>query len=1069
MRKITMLLVFLLFAGLQVVLAQKSITGTVTGSADNLSLTGVTVLVKGTTTGSLTDLDGKYSIQVPSNQSILQFSFIGFTTQEVIVGTQTVVNLTMKEAMLQMDEVVVTALGIKRSVKALSYSSNEVKGDDFVKAPDINVMNTLQGKIAGVDINISGTGTAGSSIVTIRGNTSISRDNNPLYVVDGVPIARNSSSTGGRDLGDALTTINPNDIETMSILKGAAATALYGSRASNGVILITTKSGTKVKGIGISYSGSFGTETYVDPFKGRQKEYGNGGSNGDNSDLYLSIWNAETHRMWGPKYDGRDLGLFFNNDPNLPMTYSYKEDHWDQFMRTGTTAQNNFAFTGGSETQKLRFSVSDLRYAAPIPNSDMNRQTVNLSTNSKFGKKITLDARINYSTSKSKNRVNPYTYIHDMMLIPTSLPIEWLKGPTSKLGALANGWILPWSTNDYYFNPYWMAYQDSQNDQRNRISANGSLRYDITPWLFATARAGIESTTLKNTRITAYGNLRSAVVGTGQVDETTAVTSEINLDYSLVFNKKFGKIDVTAMGGGSSTRSKYNMDGLSGNNLLIPFYHVITNAGQLYTSVDFSQSGINSLYGSAEVSYNDFVYLTATGRNDWFSTLAAGNNSIFYPSVGLSYVFSNQFKLPSWMSFGKLRASYAAVGGGSSAYSTKIGNSFDAIGYMGTPTIALPGNISNPNLQPYMTREYEVGADLRFFKNRIAIDYAYYDKKTTNDIVNITLPNTTGYGSASVNLGAISNKGHEIMLTLVPVAGDLRWEMNIVYSHNTGKILDLGGVSEVNVQSNTLVGGGVDVKQIVGQAPYALFGYTQKYVDGQACWERITFNYNGQDHLSWRPVRDAAKTFLGSGINPNAASFTTTFTWKGISLSAMIDGKWGAKVIYVNEQDMIERGQSVQTLPGRDGGLFLEGVYNTGTSASPVWTDISTATGYTINANPAANIPSPVPVAGNEIPYHVKSFEYFYREYMTKRIADMVVFDASYAKFRQVTIGYTLPQSFLKGLPFQSVNLSLVGRNLFDLYNDLPNGDPSTGGAIGINNIVLPSSRTYTLNLNINF
>jgi outer membrane receptor protein involved in Fe transport len=231
------------------------------------------------------------------------------------------------------------------------------------------------------------------------------------------------------------------------------------------------------------------------------------------------------------------------------------------------------------------------------------------------------------------------------------------------------------------------------------------------------------------------------------------------------------------MAGGSSTRSYYNKDGIRGDALLIPFYHVVTNAGQLYTSVGLSQSGINSLYGSAEVSYKDFVYLTGTGRNDWFSTLAPANNSIFYPSVGLSYVFSNQFKLPEFFSFGKFRASYAEVGGGSSAYSTKIGYSFDATGYLGTPLLSLPGSIANPNLLPYQTREYETGVDLRFFKNRIGIDYAYYDKKTTNDIVGVSLPQTSGYGSATVNLGAISNKGHELMLTLVPVTGKIHWEM----------------------------------------------------------------------------------------------------------------------------------------------------------------------------------------------------------------------------------------------------------------------------------------------------
>jgi TonB-linked SusC/RagA family outer membrane protein len=1040
----------------------------VTGSADNLPLAGVTILVKGTTVGNTSDADGRYSIQVPDNQATLQFSFVGFSPQEIAVGTQTVINITLVESMRAIDEVVVTALGIKRQVKALSYSATEVKGDDFRKAPDINLMNSLQGKIAGVDINIGGTGAAGSSRVTIRGNTSISRDNNPLYVIDGVPITRASSSIGGRDLGDALTTLNPNDIETMSILKGAAATALYGSRASNGVILITTKSGTSQRGIGVTYNGSFGIENYGDPYRGRQTLYGNSGSNGDNSDVYQTTWNQEVHRNWGPKYDGRDLGIFWNDNPDLPLKYEYMENHWDEFMRSGSTMTNDFSFNGGSQTQRFRLSLSDLRYQAPVPNSSMNRQTATLTVDSKFAKRITVEGRLSYSTSRSKNRPVPARYIQMLSLIPTSWDINWLKGETDKYGAKADGWMLPFSTNDYYQNPFWSAYQDSQNDRRDRISASGNIRIDITPWLFATGRIGMENSSVKVTNIDAYGFLRGNVAGTGAVEEYTTSDIQTNMDYSLIFNKKFGEINVNIMGGGSATRSQYNRDGIRGDQLLIPFYHVVTNAGQLYTSVSYSQSGINSLYGSAELSYRDLVYFTATGRNDFFSTLAPANNSIFYPSIGVSYLLSNQFKLPEWFSFTKLRASYAEVGGGSSPYSTKISYNFDATGYMGTPLLSLPNSIANPNLQPYQTREYEAGFDIRFFKNRIGIDYAYYDKKTTNDIVNVTLPSSSGYNSATVNLGAISNKGHELMLTLVPVSGKIQWEINMAYSHNIGKILDLGGVSEVNAGS-VGIGGGIDVKQIVGSRPYAIYGYTQKHVEGQPLWERWSFNYNGQPHQSWRPARDPQKTLLGYGVHPNTGSISTSIGWKGLNLAFMVDGKWGAKVAFEAEQEMVERGQSISTLPGRDGGLFLQGVYNAGTAEAPVYEDISTAEGYTINANAAANLPEPVVVAGNEIPYHVKHFENYYREGYVKRVSEMVVFDASYAKFRQVTIGYNIPRTLLGSLPVQAVNVSAVARNLFDIYNKLPNGDPATGGPTGINYRALPSSRTFTFNLTVNF
>lgn len=306
------------------------------------------------------------------------------------------------------------------------------------------------------------------------------------------------------------------------------------------------------------------------------------------------------------------------------------------------------------------------------------------------------------------------------------------------------------------------------------------------------------------------------------------------------------------------------------------------------------------------------------------------------------------------------------------------------------------------------------------------------------------------------------------MLTLVPISGKVSLEFNIAYSYNMGKILDLGGVSEVSA-GNVSIGGGIDVKQIVGERPYALFGYTQKKIDGKPVWEKWTFNYAGQAHQSWRPARDPQKTLLGYGTHPNSASLTATLKWKGLSLSAVVDGKWGATVAFQAEQEMVERGMATSTLPGRDGSLFLEGVYNSGTSAEPVWSDVSTATGYTINANPANNLPNPITVAGNEIPYHVKHFENYYREGFTKRVCEMVVFDADYAKFRQFTLGYNIPKTLYKTLPVQNLNVSIVGRNLFDIVNHLPNGDPATGGATGINYRALPSTRSFTLNINANF
>ena len=1056
------------------------VSGTVT-DGEGEPLIGASVQMKGTTTGIITDVNGKFTLNVPNRNAILVFSYVGFTAKEVTVGSQTTINVTLAEGM-EIEEVVVTALGIKRQTKALSYSATEMKGDDLANTPELNVMNSLQGLVAGVDINSLGTGAAGSSSVTIRGNTSISRDNNPMYVIDGVPIMRNSlTNQNGRDLGDALTTLNPNDIESLNVLKGAAATALYGSRASNGVILITTKSGgVASRGLGISYNGSFGYESYVNPYtKARQTLYGNSGANGDNTSSYLSQWNAETHRDWGPRFDGRNLTtlqgntLYWNNEQDKPLVYEFQEDHWKQFMRSGYTANNSVGLQGGSGNQRYRVSISDMRYSSPVPNSNMNRQTVSFSTNSKIGKIVQFNGRINYSTAQTNNRPNPSRYVSLMNIIPTNIPIIWMRGDPNKYGANPNGdgKMLAFSTNDYYQNPYWSAYQDLQEDKRDRLAVNGDLRIEITPWLFATGRMGFETQTIRNEDIEADGFLRGNNNGRGRIRQYTELSREFNADWSIVFNKGFGKIDVSAFVGGGMTRNYFNRDGLQGDGMVIEYWNVITNANIITTYVAQTKSGINSLYGNAEISYNNMVYLTVTGRNDWFSALnPAVKNYIFYPSVGLSYLMSQHLKLPAWWNFAKLRASYAETGGGGSAYSTKLSYDIDSRGYLGNPYITIPERLENPALMPYNTREYEAGIDFRFLNNRISIDYAYYDKKNINDIVSVTVPQTTGYGNARVNLGSIGNKGHELTLSLIPVqTKNLQWSFNIQYAHNKGEILSLGDVSEVN-QSSQGVGGGIDIKHIVGKQPYAVYGYKQRVENGRPVWERYQMQTaDGQPYNVWYPTRKADKEFLGYGINPNAGSISTSVKWKNITVSAMIDAKWGGIMIYGAEDQMIQRGTSKQTLPGRDGGLFIDGIYNSGTAQNPVWTDVKDAPSYQLKASAANFLSRDITVQGNEMPYEQKFFEQYYRYGQATRLSDMLVFDASYVKFRQISVNYSIPRSALTNFPIQSASVSLVARNLFDIYNKLPGGDPSINSGNGVNNNLLPSLRTFTLNLNVNF
>jgi TonB-linked SusC/RagA family outer membrane protein len=1000
---------------------------------------GANVVERGTSNGTVTDLDGNFKLSVSPNATII-ISSIGYLTQQLNVGTSaTNFKIKLLEDKQQLEEVVVTALGIKRQTKALTYAAAEVKGDDLTKSSDVNVMNALSGKIAGVDISTLGTGIAGSSQVLIRGNTTINRDNNPMYVVDGIQVNRSSLSANSRDFGDVLNSINSDDIESISVLKGAAATALYGSQAANGVVLITTKKGSNRAGqaIGITYNGSYGFQQYVNPFRNRQTTYGVG-IEATKPDVAVNGWGYNAHQEWGAKYDGSPA-FYPDNTTPVPWGYSYHALPWDTFTRDGLFTTNSLGLSGGSEKQNYRLSISDMRQQSPLPNSDMNRQTISLNTSTDLGSRVHIDSKIEYSTMHVKNRPNTQSYVWTLGHMPTMWDINWARGATSKIGANANGNMLPWSTNEYYHNPYWASYQNESADDRDRINAFLSGRVTITDWLYATGRLGVDLNVLKARAVESYGATQFSQ-GTGSVDEFTVKDVRWNADYSLVFNKDFSDFNVNAMFGGSSTQNTSNRDGITGTKLTIPYYHQVTNASVLATNVAYSKSGINSLYGSVEFSYKNFIYLNATGRDDWFSSLSPANNSIFYPSVGLSYIFSQNFKLPSWITFGKLRASYAQVGGGANPYMTKFGYTSNALGYAGYPLLSLPNTIPKADLMPYETREYEGGIDVRLFDNRISFDYAYYDKLTKNDIVSVSIPVSTGYTNATVNLGEMSNKGHEFSLTIVPVKSSrLVWNLTFTYTHNTSKVLDLGGVNELQV-SGYSDAANVTSKQIVGQPFSSIVGYAQDVdpVSGQPVW------YWNASRGIWFPQKTEAPQILGSGVHPNMGSISTSLSYKGVTLSAMIEAKWGAKVFSYTEWDMTARGHSQRTVEYRETGIPVEGVYK----------------------NDAGQY---VPLDHDtNIPYAKNNFENYYR-YGMGDLVSYNVFDASYVKMRQLSIAYSIPKTFLKKVFIQNARLTLAGQNLFDIINHLPNGDASTLNNNGLERFALPATRSYSLNINLSF
>jgi len=1014
---------------------ERTVTGTVTGEGD--ALPGVNVLLQGTTTGTVTDIDGKYSIQVTGNNPVLSFSSIGFTSQNVEVGNRSVVDVSLEVDVQQLGEVVVTALGIEKEKKALGYSVTELQGEDFVQAREVNLGDALAGKVAGVNVSNIGSGVAGSSRVIIRGNTSLAGNNQPLYIIDGVPIDNTQMGAagmwGGQDWGDGLNSLNPDDIASISVLKGNTAAALYGSRASNGVIVITTKKGTARKGIGVEINSNFTVENYVNTYD-FQNEYGHGTRIEKPSTVDEALDNGGSG--WGAKLDGSPVVQFDGEQ----RPYSYSGDNFDKYYRTGSTLTNTIALTGGSDKQTFRFSASDLRQEAITPNSGMNRQNLTLSTNANWVEKLTLSAKVQYVREDVNNRARlsdaPGNGNYTLSVLPPSINVNDLRGTTPKLGALEDGTELPYSSNTFSQNPWWAAYQFDTDDIRNRIITSNMLRYDITDWLYVHGRIGLD---WYNTRRTAIEPFGTRYKPRGSITELNRTISEVNMEFMVGADKTFGEFGLNAFFGGNRMKRSDETLGGNANNFNIPFFHTLSNGANQSVTYGLSEKGINSLYGSVELSYGNFIFLSATGRNDWFSTLNPESNSIFYPSIGGSFVFSDATEMPSWLSFGKVRASWAQVGGDTDPYQTALTYQLVGQGHLGAALERIAqGSIPNPDLKPLTVSETEVGFDVRLFDNRLGIDYAYYTRKTEDDILNASVSQSTGYGSATVNVGELTNQGHELLITATPITGALRWDVTFNFAYNKNEVKQLVGDQKVfqaqEARSRNAFAQHrieyVDEEGNLVQGGYsAIVGYTHKMIDGQ-----LVYTEDGY------PVQSDDLRVLGFGVHPYTTGLTNTFAWRGFNLSFLVDMKFGGDLYSGTNASTVGSGMHKMTLQGRDGegitvsGVDEEGVANTWTIA----------------------------------PENLQDYWGRYND-----IADYFVEDASFIKLRQFTFGYNFPGTLLERTPFTSASLSVVGRNLWLIHSNVDNVDPEStynaSNGQGLEWFGVPQTRSFGVNLNLKF
>ncbi len=1069
-------------------MAQRNITGKVVADETGEPLTGVNVSVKKTGKMVTSNGDGSFSIDA-ANDDVLVLSIAGYKPLEVKANENLAVVKLAKD-IKDLNEVVVTALGIKKEKKRLGYAIQEVKGEDLTVARETNVVNQLAGKVAGVTVVSSPSGIGGSARVSIRGERSVDLNKNqPLYVIDGVPVSNAITGASGRgnlevDFGNGASFINPDDIESMSVLKGPAASALYGSRAANGVILIKTKSGRKQKGIGVEVSTN---ATFETPLKlpEYQTVYGQGNGSGG-AFAFVNGGGGGladgTDEGWGPAFNGQSypqynsprtlngqLIPFTGGDLNAPAgsiitatPWVADKDNLKNFLETGNTYTTNVALVGGNKDGDFRLSYTNLNQKGIVPNTDLKRNTFSVSGGYNLTDKLSVKTFVSYIKSESDNRPSiSYGTESIMYLFNCWLPASVRVSDMKRLWqpGLENQKQYSWNYN-YHDNPYLTVMANTNGQYYDRIIGNIILKYDITKWLNVQVRTATDWSNERREYRRAFSTQRFPF---GQYRETGIVNEERNTDFLVSANKNINdNFSFTATLGGNQMRQTSRFKEDVAGQLNIPGIYSLNNS-RIALVVEQSNVAkrINSLYGSAGVSYKNKIFLDFTGRNDWSSALtlpenlkAFGNevNSYFYSSVSLSAVLSDLVQLPKVISFAKLRASFAQVGNDTDPFAfTQTYNRSEPFGAY--QIYGETNSLANLNLKPEISSAYEFGTDIRFFGGRLGIDFTYYQSRTKNQILNIPLSGTSGYDTRKINAGLIKNNGVEIILNGSPFKKkNFTWDAFVNFSSNRSKVLELSdGLTNYVMASRR-----VSVEARVGERMGDLYGIGFARVqntDPNAPYYDATGQYVGQMVFgaNGRPIATTNRIKLGN-YNPDwLMGIGNSFNYKGIRISFLFDIRSGGELY-----------SETQTV-GREGGIITE-------------TLEGRADGYDLNKPGNGVIGQGVVFAnGTSGAISVNTKKVTAREWHTawtggRSIAEGVMYDASFIKLREVQIGYTIPDKIFGKIPVRGVTISLVGRNLF-LWDKVPHVDPenmsySGGTALpGIEYMSLPTTRSYGVNL----
>jgi TonB-linked SusC/RagA family outer membrane protein len=997
---------------------QPNVTGHIT-DASGKALVGVSVTVKGKNVSTATEDNGNFSIAAGAND-VLVITSVGLKTQEVKVNNRSSINISMLTDERSMSNIVVTALGIKRERRALGYSVTTVAGSTLTEARETNFVNGLEGKVAGVNVSNVATGVGGSSNVVIRGISDITGANQPLYVIDGIPMQNSTyrqtdvgGGYGGADGGDGTININPDDVETITVLKGSAATALYGYRGSKGVILITTKSGKNAKGSGVELNSNYVVQNVIDNTDW-QKTYGQGSDGAKPVDASSAFELGLS--SWGAKLDGSSTFQF----DGAQRPYSAVSGNIGRFYKNGGAATNTLAFSKNfGDDGSVRFSASNLDNSSIIPNAGFHQQSFSLSANYKVEKHLELQLKGEYISAYTHNRPSvsdaPGSVNFATLFLPPNVNIASLK-PGYKADGSENQFL----DDAYTTNPYFAAYKFINNTRRNRFIGSADLKYTFNDGLYLQLRAGEDYFADRNTIVTPNG---TAYQSDGAMTDENIKATELNVDAIIGKQFKINKdFNLSALAGVNTRKAITDQLDAQGNTFQTAYLYTVGNLASPTETSSNPQVVNKSVYGTLDFAFKDYLYLGLTGRNDWYSTLAPGKTNYFYPSVNASFVFSEIVHIPK-LDMGKIRLGYADVGGEADApYQTLLG--YNNIGNLNGYPI---GNISNgntvpsSNLQPSSTKEYEFGTELDFFGSRLHIDIAYYNKKSSREVIPAVTSSTSGYNAVLLNSGTIQNKGIETLVSGMLVKSKrFSWTETLNFAYNNNKVLSLSSGASNYPLGYSRAGedegiGVAYMSQALGKSAYQIFVADPERDDKGA----IVI-----DPATGAPAPGTNYVDVGSGIDPWSTGITSEFHYNHFNFSFLIDGKFGGKIFSGTNYYAYQFGLSKLTLPGRDQRYGTQDLY-----PQDYYNLVS-------NANPA-----------------------------------IFVYDASFIKFRQIIFGYTFPSKMFNN-KIQSISLSFVARNLFTIMKHTQNIDPESNysnGPQGIEQAQVPYTRTFGLNLNAKF